>query len=190
MRFLALVFALSCLTANAAFAGHTAFITSFKGTWEEDADGDGKVEKRKVTEADLLDDDSNFLVVIFDARLVGLTFEIEEWSDDEGADGIPDTFVREIMTNVSTNTTNQVPGSGRLSVILEPTDRDLDNDLVEEFNGHFLCKGKSKIDQNERPTKWSCKLDGVAVDEDKESSVPGAYLSGKLKSGQIVPLAP
>jgi len=165
-------------SAGIAWAGHTNFVAIFKGTLSTDADDDGRAEKTKLTEKDFLDDDNNLLVVIFDTREVGLMFNLEEWTDPD-QDGIPDTMVRLIMHEEGMTTIDRVPGSGRFNVALVPDDLDLDGDGVIDLDGGMNCTGKSKVDDNEKPTKWSCKLVGVANGGGIDN---GSFVKGVLKS--------
>ncbi len=41
------------------------------------------------------------------------------------------------------------------------------------------CTGKSKVDDNEKPIKWSCKLVGVANGGGNDN---GSFVKGVLKS--------
>jgi hypothetical protein len=181
MRSFSITLLLVFLSAGPAFAGHADFQAKFSGTLTTDVDRDGKPERTRVTEKFFLANPDNYLVVNLDVVPVNIAFTMEEWSDTN-ADLIPDTFVSTIASNSAMSAfENPSENASKFYVILAPTDTDLNNDGIEDFNGGLACEGKAKTD-GVSALNWSCKISGPAHDEFNSGEGNDSSLKGTLRS--------
>ena len=181
MRSFSITLLLALLAAGPAFAGHRSLQATFNGTLTTDVDRDGKPERTKVTEAYFLSDPANFLVVYLDVVPSTVEFVLQEWSDTN-ADDIPDTFVSEIAAqNAMSSFENPADNASKFYVTLTPTDTDLDNDGIEDFNGGLFCDGKAKTNGSSA-LNFSCKLSGPAHSENNSGEGNDSSLKGTVKS--------
>jgi hypothetical protein len=141
MKSTILSLAILSFAATSALADHVTQQVRFRGTTESSFVAPG-----------------NFMVVNYDLIPALKEFTVEEWSDSN-ADGVPDTFVRNLFTHTHIAALPNKKFAANIT------------DAVAPLNDSALSvSGKVKV-KNEDQAGFTGKVVGVLVDEDYNGGV-------------------